>query len=169
MFFSIFRIILINKNQQKYVMSRNLQQTTSGKRASSGAHRLDILRTFFHQSVDVIEDYSVENDADTTTSTDESYVCDESGASTTALTINCLESYWCSDYHKCHSYCLDDNIICILYVSSIPTHSMRFELKTILFIFFIIVLIKYFYLFLYFRLMTQKTLKSILSEKDIVW
>lgn len=88
-------------------MTRNLQQSSNGKRATAGAHRLDILRTFYHQAVETINKFlqnsSNENDK----------------------VIKSLESYWCSDYHKCHAYAFEDNLICILYIAAIPTHNMR--------------------------------------------
>lgn len=88
-------------------MTRNLQQSSSGKRATAGAHRLDILRTFFHQAVDTINKFL------------------EYSSNTKEKLIESLESYWCSDYHKCHAYTFGDNLICILYVAAIPTHNMR--------------------------------------------
>lgn len=93
-------------------MTRNLQQSSSGKRANAG-HRLDILRTFFHQAVDTINSFLQ-------TSTNES-----------DKVIKSLESYWCSDYHKCHAYVFEDNLICVLYIAAIPTHNMRYKDKHI--------------------------------------
>ncbi|XP_055705067.1 protein fuzzy homolog [Phlebotomus papatasi] len=114
----ILGILLINRPMAKYVISRNIQQSSTGKRTVSGTHRLDILRTFFHQAVDMIEDY-IGNLATHS------------------------ESYWCSDYHKCHALIQDQNLICILYVAAIPTHTMR--------------------------LITQKTLEAIVASKDTFW
>lgn len=107
MFSYSFRILIINKNHGKYVISRNIQTSSSGKRPVSGAHRLDILRTFFHQSVDVID----------------KLINDEKLPDTQFL--KSPESYWCSEYHKCHSLEMDDNILCVLYTASVPTHTMR--------------------------------------------
>lgn len=101
------RLILINKVHSKYVMTRNLQPSSNGKRNTAGAHRLDILRTFFHQAVDTINKF-LENPSD------------QSGK-----IVKSLESYWCSDYHKCHACAVEDNLICVLYVAAIPTHNMR--------------------------------------------
>lgn len=103
----VLRLILINKLHSKYVMTRNLQQSSNGKRATAGAHRLDILRTFFHQAVDTINKFLQGS------STEDDKV------------IKSLESYWCSDYHKCHAYAYEENLICILYIAAIPTHNMR--------------------------------------------
>lgn len=103
----ILGILLINKIQQKYVISRNIQITNSGQR--SGTHRLDILRTFFHQAVDLLEDF-----VDLTQTDEENN-----------KKIKNLENYWCSDYHKCHALRREENLICILYTAAIPTHTMR--------------------------------------------
>ncbi len=89
-------------------MTRNLQQSTNGKRTTAGAHRLDILRTFFHQAVDTINKF-----------------LHPSPNGNKSKIVKSLESYWCSDYHKCHAYAFEDNLICILYVAAIPTHNMR--------------------------------------------
>lgn len=53
------------------------------------------------------------------------------------------ETYWCSEYHKCHAAKVNDNILCVLYASSIPTHAMR--------------------------LLTQKTLKTLIGDKQLCW
>lgn len=104
-----YSILIINKHHGKYVISRNIQTSSSGKRPVSGAHRLDILRTFFHQSVDVTE----------------KYINDENLQSSDTSLVKSSESYWCSEYHKCHSLEMDDNVLCILYTASVPTHTMR--------------------------------------------
>lgn len=53
------------------------------------------------------------------------------------------ETYWSSEYHKCHALKEIDNILCVLYKSTVPTHTMR--------------------------LMTQVTLKTILQDKQLCW
>lgn len=53
------------------------------------------------------------------------------------------ETYWSSEYHKCHALKETDHIFCVLYTSTVPTHTMR--------------------------LITQKTLKTILQDKQICW
>lgn len=115
---SILGILLINKTQSKYVISRNLQPAVGNKRIinTGGHHRLDILRTFFHQAVDVIDSFLARKSNQTATASG----FDPNGPQTKAI-----ESYWCSEYHKCHSYALDDNLICILYGAAIPTHTLR--------------------------------------------
>lgn len=115
---AILGILLINRAQNKYVMSHNLQLTPNSRRASggsSGHHRIDILRTFFHQAVDVIDKFlSLKQNSPKMVDID---------------SAKSIESYWCSDYHKCHAFSQAENLICILYTSNIPTHTMRFVLK----------------------------------------
>lgn len=109
---SILGILLLNRTHSKYVMSRNLQPAVGNKRVinTGGHHRLDILRAFFHQAVDVID----------------SFLADENTPSTSSHNNpKSVESYWSLEYHKCHSYSLGENLICILYAASIPTHTMR--------------------------------------------
>lgn len=111
---SILGILLVNRTHSKYVMSRNLQPAVGNKRVinTGGHHRLDILRSFFHQAVDVID----------------SFLADDGTASLLTVPSNSnksVESYWCSEYHKCHSFVSGENLICILYAATIPTHTMR--------------------------------------------
>ncbi|XP_065083633.1 protein fuzzy homolog isoform X2 [Ochlerotatus camptorhynchus] len=117
---SILGFLLVNREQSKYVISRNVHLTSTGKRTLSGNHRLDVLRTFFHQSVEAMDDLF--RDADKVAN---------------------LEQYWCSDYHKCYALLEGQNILCVLYTSAIPTHIMRF--------------------------ITQKTLNTLIADKDVCW
>lgn len=41
---------------------------------------------------------------------------------------NTLESYWCSEYHKCYSIRSGKNLICVMYTSAVPTVTMRWVL-----------------------------------------
>lgn len=127
---AILGILLINRLHVKYVMSRNLQPAVGNKRViNTGGHqRLDILRMFFHQAVDVIDAFL----AQTKDRNDD--LLNRPGSSlATSMAVNpteptkSLESYWCSDYHKCHSLSANDNLICILYVAALPTHAMRYK------------------------------------------
>ena len=86
-------------------MSRNVQQASK----RTGTHRLDILRTFFHQAVDVVE-----NELKLSIFYDKN----------TENIIN-SEQYWSADYHKCHFLAQDDHILCVLYISAIQNHTMR--------------------------------------------
>ncbi|KAG8328034.1 protein fuzzy homolog [Homalodisca vitripennis] len=54
-----------------------------------------------------------------------------------------LESYWCSEYHKVHALRSGSNLLCVLYSSAVPTHTMR--------------------------LMTQQTLQAIVADKQLCW
>ncbi|CAH0561149.1 unnamed protein product [Brassicogethes aeneus] len=133
---SILGFLLLNTSQGKYVISKNPQQNSTKKPASS-SHRLDILRTFFYQAVTcflVTEDFKIENSNYKETSKDQLDVDD--------LNIG-TETYWCSEYHKCHAMKINDNILCVLYGSSVPTHAMR--------------------------LITEKTLKMLISDKQVCW
>lgn len=105
---TIMGFLLINKTHKKYIISNNIQQV-AGKRSS---HRMDILRAFFHQSVD----------------TDDFQNSPLYGPETVKET----EQYYTSDYHKCHALIKDETILCVLYLSAIPTHTMRFITQELL-------------------------------------
>jgi hypothetical protein len=50
-FIICYRLLLVDHQAGKFLLSRN-QRTDAGKKESrslSGAHRLDVLRTFYHQ------------------------------------------------------------------------------------------------------------------------
>lgn len=120
---SILGILLVNKTHSKYVISRNLQPAVGNKRVinTGGHHRLDILRTFFHQAVDDIDSFLARGNNGAGGQMPPPAVYEMNGNQTTKA----VESYWCSEYHKCHSYLQEDNLICILYGATIPTHTMR--------------------------------------------
>ena len=114
----------------KFVLSRNAQHS---KNHVSGTHRLDTIKTFYHHAVETFllpTDFSVEIDEEATNKSTEHF----KGAK---------ETYWCSEYHKCHALKEGDHIFCILFTSAVPTHTMR--------------------------LITQKTLKILLADKQICW
>lgn len=51
LFIICYRLLLVDHQAGKFLLSRN-QRTDAGKKESrslSGAHRLDVLRTFYHQ------------------------------------------------------------------------------------------------------------------------
>lgn len=54
-----------------------------------------------------------------------------------------IESYWCSEYHKLHALRSGNNLMCALYSSAVPTHTMR--------------------------LITQHTLQMLVSDKQLCW
>lgn len=107
---NILGFLLINKPQSKFVMSRNNVQQVGKKPATqAGRHRLDILRTFFHQTVDVMQE--------------------ELGESTFFNdNVKNSEQYWIAEYHKCHALITDENVFCVLYTASVPSHTMRYGL-----------------------------------------
>lgn len=87
-------------------MSRNVQQASK----RTGTHRLDILRTFFHQAVDSVEQELKQSkfyDVNTNN-------------------IKITEQFWNGDYHKCHVLVEDEHILCVLYIAAIQTHTMRY-------------------------------------------
>ncbi|XP_060531593.1 protein fuzzy homolog isoform X1 [Cylas formicarius] len=128
----ILGLLLINITLKKYMMSKNPQPNSSRKTTSS-SHRLDILRTFFYQSVMKFLIPKLEIETNLIPS-DKSSLDDQNEG---------IESYWCSEYHKCHAIRVNDNILCVLYNSSTPTHAMR--------------------------LITKKTLSLLISDKQTCW
>ena len=91
---------------------------------------MDILRTFYYQAV---ETFLV---------TEKSEQCDPHDVDKQTF-VGAKETYWCSEYHKCHAVKEGDQILCLLYTSTVPTHTMR--------------------------LITQRTLKALLADKQICW
>lgn len=117
----------MNYKIEKFVLGRNSQ---CAKNRATGSHRLDILRTFYHQAVETFA-LSVE---------------DEKSNDITASAgkfVGAKETYLCSEYHKCHAVKHGDNILCVLYTSVVPTHTMR--------------------------LISQKIIKMIFSDKQTYW
>ncbi|XP_076273696.1 fuzzy planar cell polarity protein-like protein [Rhynchophorus ferrugineus] len=133
----ILGLLLVNVKRKKYMMSKNPQQNSSRK-TSSSSHRLDIIRTFFYQAVLNIlvpnsktwQDNNVSDDLKT-----DKLALDEYNEG--------LESYWCSEYHKCHAVKINDNILCVLYSSATPTFAMR--------------------------LISKQTLNLLVSDKQVCW
>ncbi|XP_037960383.1 protein fuzzy homolog [Teleopsis dalmanni] len=101
---NIVAILLVNTNTHKCVFTRNLHQHAASKR-TGGGQRFDILKKFFEQTL-------------------ESEAFLENGAT---LQPKIMEQTMCSDYHKCYAQSDEmRNIIFILFVSSVPTHLMKF-------------------------------------------
>lgn len=125
------------------MISRSPQQSSS-KRTASGSHRLDILRSFYYQAVlnylSIKDDNVLEDccDQNASVNSDLKQVLKRNYCENTGK-----ETYWCSEYHKCHAIRVNDNILCVLYTSSIPTHAIR--------------------------LVTQKTLKMLISDRQVCW
>lgn len=117
--------LLVNYKIKKFVLGRNIE---CAKSRISGSHRLDILRTFYHQAV---ETFIFSSEFEDGTNNENWKFMDTK------------EIYLCSEYHKCHSVKYGDHILCILYASVIPTHTMR--------------------------LICQKVLKTLLVDKQGCW
>lgn len=118
-------------------MSKNPQQTTSRK-TSSSSHRLDILRTFFYQAV-------MNTLIPNTQTWQENNIYEDQKTDKLALDEqnDGVETYWCSEYHKCHAVKVGNNILCVLYNSATPTHAMR--------------------------LISKSTLSLLISDKQVCW
>lgn len=121
----MFRFLLANYKVQKFILSKNTQYA---KNRISGSHRLDILRTFYHQAV---ETFILSSES-----------CDEISDNNWQF-VGAKETYLCSEYHKCYAVKQGDHILCILYASVVPTHTMR--------------------------LICQKVLKTLLVDKQGCW
>ncbi|XP_076672762.1 fuzzy planar cell polarity protein-like protein [Andrena cerasifolii] len=106
--------LLVNYKVQKFVLGRNTQYT---KNRISGSHRLDILRTFYHQAV---ETFILSSDSSDGIKSDGWKF------------VGAKETYLCSEYHKCHAVKYGDHVLCILYASIVPTHTMRLICQKIL-------------------------------------
>lgn len=141
----ILGLLLVNYSAGKYVISKNPHQNATKKIASS-SHRLDILRTFYYRMVlsflmNEDDKKRVNVEKETTKKNDKKKVQKEQPDSSN-LNVG-KETYWCSEYHKCHALISQENILCVLYNSSVPTFEMRF--------------------------ITQRTLKALVSDKQICW
>lgn len=80
------------------------------KNRVNGSHRLDILRTFYHQAV---ETYILSSESEYNSSSDNWKF------------VGAKETYLCSEYHKCYAVKDGDHILCILCTSTVPTHTVR--------------------------------------------
>lgn len=118
---AVLGFLLINKVNKKYVISRNIQQVANKR----NSHRMNILRTFFNEAVDC------------DTFQKSSFYDDTSDN----ITVN--EHFYVSDYHKCHAMIDEQYILCVLYLSIIPTYAMTF--------------------------LTQEVLNKLLADKSIEW
>lgn len=138
----IMGLLLINTTYGKYMFSRSPQQQI-GKKTASSAHRLDILRTFYYQSVLPFFSDNESVDINETESLNDSKKEKNKSKSVAIDTTLAQEIYWCSEYHKCHALVIEENILCVLYNSSIPSNAMK--------------------------LVTEKTLKFLINDKQIGW
>lgn len=102
----VLGLLLINRTSRKCVLTRNVDAGDEGKRQlNNNGHRLDILKTFHNQAVDMVDELLNRNV--------------KSGQ------LKALESYWSSDYYKLHAMGQGDNLICVMFTAAIPIHTMR--------------------------------------------
>ncbi|KAF5284601.1 hypothetical protein FQR65_LT02427 [Abscondita terminalis] len=124
----VLGILLVNIKHGKYVISRN-PNTSSNKSTSNVSHRSEILRTFFYQAVLNMIPNEKERSKVLSLSKTNLNVQDKtkkaSKPSKKDIVTISKETYWCSEYHKCHALINDNNILCVLFTSTIPTHTMR--------------------------------------------
>ncbi|KAK0098236.1 hypothetical protein PV326_010135 [Microctonus aethiopoides] len=125
---SILGFLLVNYQMGKYIISKNAKQLVSN---SIGNHRLDILRTFYYQAVE------------TFLTSDNNDRQDQEKNLAEQKNIRAKETYWCSEYYKCHALKEKDNILCILYTYSVPIYTIR--------------------------MITRKTMKMFMSDKQMCW
>lgn len=121
----ILGLLLINVDEHKFMLSRNAQQV-SKTRSLTGMHRLDILRTFYYEAVATFLINLAEDESEELVNTSEAE-----------------ETYWCSEYHKCHAIKVGSDILCVLYTSVVQQTTMR--------------------------LISQKTLKDLILDKQVCW
>ncbi|XP_076655755.1 fuzzy planar cell polarity protein-like protein isoform X2 [Halictus rubicundus] len=110
----VLGFLLVNYKVQKFVLCKNDRYA---KTRISISHRLDILKTFYHQAVETFILSSVTEDE---------------GNKDHGNFISVKEIYLCSEYHKCHAVKQSDHILCILYASVVPTNTMRLICQKIL-------------------------------------
>ncbi|XP_013142788.1 PREDICTED: protein fuzzy homolog [Papilio polytes] len=125
----VLGIFLVNVSQRRCVFSRHLQLSNQKGRGMSGAHRMDILRTFYVTSArDLAPELNFKE------------ILDKDSDETIGKVS---ETYWCSEYHKCHAQRSANLLCCVLYAPTIPTHTMR--------------------------LLTSQMLQEFLTNKDVHW
>ncbi|KAL0831461.1 hypothetical protein ABMA28_002262 [Loxostege sticticalis] len=124
---SILGILAINVPRRKCVFSRHLNVSNQKSRGMSGAHRTDILRTFY---VTTARHLAPELKFKENENKEECSDC-------------ISETYWSSEYHKCHAQRSGNLLCCVLYSSTVPTHTMR--------------------------LITTQILQDLNTNKDVYW
>ncbi|XP_026315620.1 protein fuzzy homolog isoform X2 [Hyposmocoma kahamanoa] len=124
----VLGVLIVNINRRRCVFSRHLHPTQKG-RGMAGTHRLDILRTFYVTSARGLA-------PELKTLEGENKDIEE--------LLGCMsETYWCSEYHKCHAQRSENLLCCVLYASTVPTHTMR--------------------------LITSQILQDLTTNKDVYW
>lgn len=106
----VLGLLVVNISKRRGVFSRHLHVSNTKGRGVSGIHRMDILRTFY---VTTARELATElKHSDFSKDTNETVP-------------NMNETYWCSEYHKCHAQRSGNILCCVLYSSSVPLHTMR--------------------------------------------
>lgn len=113
----ILGLMLVNEKTRRYMLSKNHQ----AKNFASSGHRLDILRTFFHQAIVPVRQ---------TLAIDINSIGAE--GSENDETFRNSEQFWCSEYHKSHAVIDGDNVLCVLYSASVTTGTMQQTSKKLL-------------------------------------
>lgn len=132
---------------------------SQGNQMKRGAasHRLDILKTFFYRAVQIFllkeeepmslrdkEDCDKEQNFKEQKNKDQNVFEQKKNQVIQKKELNLgKETYWCAEYHKCHAFRSEDDVICIIYNSEIPSFAMRF--------------------------LTQNTLKVFMADKQFCW
>ncbi|CAH0714538.1 unnamed protein product, partial [Brenthis ino] len=111
---ALLGILVININKRRCVFSRHVHGSNQKNRGMSGVHRIDILRTFYVTTAkELVPELNVNEDKE----------CIEG-------VMN--ETYWCSEYHKCHAQRSGNLLCCALYAPAVPNHTMRLLTSQIL-------------------------------------
>lgn len=121
---ALLGILVISIDKRRCVFSRHIHGTIQKNRGMSGVHKMDILRTFYVTTAkELITEFKINDDKE----------CFGE--------IN--ETYWCSEYHKCHAQRSGNLLCCALYAPAVPNHTMR--------------------------LLTSQILQDLSTNKDIHW
>ncbi|GBP79044.1 Protein fuzzy [Eumeta japonica] len=99
----VLGVLVVNISSRKCVFS-----CVINSRGKPTTHRLDTLRSFY---VKIARDVAPE--------------LNTSSKESTETLEGVLESYWCSEYHKCHARRSGNVLCCALYAATVPTHTMR--------------------------------------------
>ncbi|KAG8223505.1 hypothetical protein J437_LFUL004973 [Ladona fulva] len=134
----ILGFLLVDENLGKFMLSTNVlgDGAAHGDVVShpvSEAHRKMVLRTFYWQISSTFMPSSVKSPDEETQNVSSIRECPP----------RALESYWCSEYHKCHAMQLGSNQIFVLYSAAVPTPTMR--------------------------VLSRNTLKMIVNDKQLCW
>ncbi|CAH0750234.1 unnamed protein product [Diatraea saccharalis] len=107
---TILGILAINITKRRCVYSRHVNVTNQKNRSMSGAHRTDILRTFYVTTARHLAPELKNKENDDYKDDWADGMCD---------------TYWSSEYHKCHAQRSGNLMCCVLYASTVPIHTMR--------------------------------------------